>query len=81
MDENEQFEISLKNVINNASWKLTDILLATPVVMSHIIDHKDKYDPYEINPAVVVIDEFDELLQNPGLNQHILKILRKFGSF
>jgi hypothetical protein len=30
-------DISLKNVINNASWKLTDVLLATPVVMSHIL--------------------------------------------
>ena len=62
LSEEEQFDISLKNVINNASWKITDILLATPVVMSHIIDNKDKYDPYDINPAVIVVDEFDELL-------------------
>jgi hypothetical protein len=52
----------LKNVINNASWKLTDILLATPVIMTHILDSKEKYDPYDINPAVIVVDEFDELL-------------------
>ena len=49
-------------MVNNASWKLTDILLTTPVVMSHILDSRDKYDPYDINPAVIVIDEFDELL-------------------
>jgi hypothetical protein len=30
--------------------------------MSHIIENKEKYDPYDINPAVIVIDEFDELL-------------------
>jgi hypothetical protein len=49
-------------VINNASWKLTDVLLATPVVMGHMLETKEKYDPYDINPAVIVIDEFDELL-------------------
>jgi hypothetical protein len=35
------------------------MLLATPVVMSHILESKDKYDPYDINPAVIVVDEFD----------------------
>jgi len=81
LNEEEQFAISLKNVVNNASWKLTDILLTTPVVMSHILDSRDKYDPYDINPAVIVIDEFDELLQNPTYGSHLLKILRKFASF
>jgi hypothetical protein len=68
-------------VINNASWKITDILLATPVVMSHILESKDKYDPYDINPAVIVVDEFDDLLQNPQIGNHMLKILRKYASF
>lgn len=35
--------------------------------MSHILENKDKFDPYDINPQVIVIDEFDELLQNEGL--------------
>ena len=56
--------MSLTNVVNNASWRITDILIATPVVLSHIIDKKDKYDPYEINPKVIVIDEMDLLLGN-----------------
>jgi hypothetical protein len=81
LSEEEQFAISIKNVVNNASWKLTDILLATPVVMSHIIDSKDKFDPYDINPAVIVVDEFDELLQNQTIAEHMMKILRKFASF
>lgn len=68
-------------MINNASWKLTDVLLATPVVMSHILDSKDKFDPYDINPAVIVVDEFDELLQNTAVATHMLKVLRKFASF
>jgi superfamily II DNA/RNA helicase len=81
LTEEEQFQLSLKNVINNASWKLTDVLLATPVVMSHILESKEKYDPYDINPAVIVVDEFDELLQNPLFGNQMLKILRKFASF
>jgi hypothetical protein len=81
LSEEEQFDISLKNVINNASWRLTDVLLATPVVLTHILDAKDRYDPYDMNPATIVIDEFDELLQNPAYGSHLLKVLRKFASF
>ena len=65
MSENDMFEIQVKNVMNNAAWKITDVLLITPVVMSHILEKKEKSDPFEINPAVIVIDEFDELLTNP----------------
>lgn len=60
--------MSMNNVINNASWKITDILISTPIVMCHILETKDKFDPYDINPAVIVIDEFDELLQNEGIS-------------
>lgn len=54
----------MANVINNASWKLTDIMVSTPLMMSHILSTKDKFDPYDINPHTIVIDEFDELLSN-----------------
>lgn len=43
-------------------------MLATPLVMTHIIESKEKYDPYDINPAVVIIDEFDELLTNQQIS-------------
>ena len=36
--------------------------------MTHIIESKEKYDPYDINPAVVIIDEFDELLTNQQIS-------------
>jgi len=64
MSEDDLFEIQVKNVMNNASWKITDMILVTPIVMSHIIENKDKIDPFDINPAIVVVDEFDELLTN-----------------
>jgi superfamily II DNA/RNA helicase len=81
MTQDQLFEISLNNVINNANWKLTDILIASPVVMNHILDHKDKFDPYDINPSVIVIDEFDEILSMPNLSSNLLAIMRKFASF
>lgn len=30
--------------------------------MCHILEKKEKFDPYDINPEVIVIDEYDELL-------------------
>ena len=60
--DDELFNISLANVINNASWNLSDIIFSTPVVMSHILESKAKYNPYDINPKLIIIDEFDELI-------------------
>lgn len=60
--EDELFNISLNNVINNTSWQMSDILFSTPVVMSHILESKSKYSPFDINPKTIIIDEFDELL-------------------
>lgn len=39
-NDDELFNISLANVINNASWSLSDVLFSTPVVMSHILESK-----------------------------------------
>ena len=38
--EDELFNISLSNVINNASWTISDAIFSTPVVMSHILEFK-----------------------------------------
>jgi hypothetical protein len=78
-NDDELFNISLNNVINNASWNLSDVIFSTPVVISHILDTKSKYSPFDINPRTIVIDEFDAMIANPQLSSHLLKILRKFG--
>ncbi len=78
--DDELFNMSLSNVINNSSWQLSDILFTTPVVISHILDSKSKYSPLDINPKTIVIDEFDELLNNLQLSNHLVKILKKFAS-
>ena len=62
--EDEMFDISLTNVMNNASWNLTDVIFSTPVIMNYILDRKHKFLPYEINPRTIIIDEFDELMES-----------------
>ena len=60
--------MSLVNVINNASWSISDILFSTPVILSHILEQKQKQgSPLDINPKTIIIDEFDELLSNQQL--------------
>jgi superfamily II DNA/RNA helicase len=60
-NEDELFSISLANVINNASWNISDVILCTPVVISHILETKSQFNPLDINPKTIIIDEFDEL--------------------
>ena len=35
--EKKMFNISLTNGENNASWDLSDVMISTPVTLSHII--------------------------------------------
>ena len=50
-------ETSRTNVSNNASWDLSDILMCTPGTLADTLKRRAEYDPYGINPAVVVFDE------------------------
>lgn len=53
------FEISLANVINNASWAMSDVIMATPVTLAHVMQRRDKFSPFDMNPRIVVLDECD----------------------
>lgn len=72
-------QVSVQNLVNNASWDLNDIVLTTPAVMKFIIDEQSKYDPYSVNPSIIAMDEFDLLLSNPGMAKQMLQIVRKFA--
>ena len=37
--------ISIKNIINNASWKDYDIMISTPKLYNAILKHKDDNEP------------------------------------
>lgn len=71
--------VSLKNVINNAVWEMNDLVFTTPAIMKFLIEEIKKYDPYDINPSIIAIDEFDVLLSNPGIADHMHLIVRKFA--
>ena len=78
--DEDLFDISIANVINNASWKLSDVLLATPITLTHVLQKREKYEPFDINPQIVIIDECDLLLQDETLRKSLLWLLRKFAS-
>lgn len=81
MSEDEMFKLSLANVINNSAPHLSDIFYSTPIVMNHILDHKKQYSPHDINPKTIIIDEFDEMINNSKMNEYLHKILAYFGYF
>lgn len=70
----------MANVINNASWSLTDVLIATPMTLSHILKARQSFAPYDINPAIVVIDEIDLLLDAEEVDKKVIEILKKFAT-
>ena len=59
------FNISLTNIENNASWDLSDVMIATPTTLSHTISKRADYAPHNINPAVIVFDECETFYEDP----------------
>jgi len=60
--DEDLFDISIANVINNASWDISDVLFGTPVTLAHILQKRERYAPFDINPATIVVDEVDLML-------------------
>ena len=54
-------------------------MLTTPMILKFLIDELDSYAPYDINPSIVAMDEFDLLFTNPGMEEAMIQIMRKFG--
>ena len=79
-DDKKLFNISLANVANNSSWDNSDVLFSTPVTLAHILQKRDEYAPFNINPRTVVIDECETCYEDPEDKnlKHLTWILRKF---
>ena len=54
-------QISKMNLTNNTNWANTDILFSTPMMYDYISVLKDRFDYFDINPEIIVIDDFDYL--------------------
>lgn len=55
-------QVSL-NEANSVNWNILDIVISTPKLMGNVLAHKEANDPLEVNPATIIIDECDLLLQ------------------
>jgi len=51
------------NLINTTYWKNIDILFITPQMLEYVFSQKDEYDYYDINPEIIMIDDFDYILK------------------
>ena len=76
--ERDLANIGLKNVVNNALSSHSDILIAQPRILQHIIKQKTKFNLYDLNPATIVFDEFDELLSDAAA-ESVIQTLRHFS--
>lgn len=63
LEESEQNIISVKNVVNNASWKLCDVMITTPKLLGAVLSDRDSYEPEVLCPSVIICDEFDLLME------------------
>ena len=54
---------------NGIAWKETDIFLSTPVLLESLLTYKDKYNPFEVDPKIIVFDESDLLLGDSTLQK------------
>ena len=71
--------LSEQNVINTVNWKRLDMLIGTPQRLDSIIKAKNRVDGYDLNPQFLVIDEFDQILDNKNLFESLKYILRQFA--
>lgn len=63
--------LAFENVAKNVNWSLVDIFLSTPLLLEQILKFKDKYNPFEIDPKIIVFDESDLLLGDSTLQRGI----------
>jgi hypothetical protein len=49
------------NLINTTDWKNIDILFITPQMLDYVLSQKEDHDDYDINPEIIMIDDFDYL--------------------
>lgn len=64
-DEYESQELIMGNVnlVNTTTWKNIDILFITPLVLAFIFEQKDDFDYFDINPEIILIEDFDFIIK------------------
>lgn len=77
--ESELEEICKINLLLNTQWQLNDIMLISPVMMEFVMNNLEDFDKFDINPEIILIDDFDALSSKE--NKSLLKrIIHKYFS-
>jgi hypothetical protein len=61
--EDDMLDTIKLNLINSTNWKNIDVLFTSPNMMDLVMSNKDSYDYFDINPEIVIIDDFDYMLK------------------
>ena len=61
--EKEEFQLGNVNLINTTEWKNIDILFITPQMLEYISSQKDSFDYFDMNPEIILVDDFDYILK------------------
>lgn len=82
-NDSEIEEICKINLLLNTQWKQNDILFISPIMMEFVLNNLDNFDKFDINPEMIVLDDFDYMTQmgkNKEQTKVIEKILHKYFS-
>ncbi len=63
-------EDSFINMVLNADTRYSNIMFTTPALLSAILDEKLPHAPFDINPRIIVLDQFDTLLAYLIVGEH-----------
>jgi hypothetical protein len=51
------------NLINTTDWRNIDMLFITPQMLEYVLASKDEYDYFDINPEIIMVDDFDYIFK------------------
>jgi superfamily II DNA/RNA helicase len=70
----------MENVVNIVNWQTLDILIGTPNQFEDILKLKQRIDRFNVNPKYIVVDEFDQIVNEKQLFKSFQYILRLLSS-
>lgn len=71
--------MSEQNLVNTVNWRKLDVLVGSPTQLDNIIKAKNRTDAYDLNPKYLVIDEFDQIMNDSNQFEALKYILRQFA--
>lgn len=84
-NESELEEICKINLLLNTKWSNNDMMFISPIMMDFVMNNLEEYDKFDINPDIIVINDFDYYIKsdnkgNLELEESIKKLLSKYFS-